>query len=974
MLPTTRYVFDLAGSLEKEFLAKPDSGQFASRVSAALAPWLACYAGRPSTSVEVWDENPIVGVHLLMRSTDPCPLTGKPPRSLAIEWLQTATLPPGQLPGTTTKDQPWLEREIGGCERFGDLDVAVLQITHLLLEFKSQLTPEILDRWRLMLKPYGGLPRLHPYVDPHGECFAFKVIETENHILLQEVGRILVNQLMAEIDPSDAYSNTLNEPWLRSFLLQLVRRDFYEFNSLPYSRYQLKALLALNNFAQSPVLKKSAEGVLNWLVAKHALSANLDRDHRTYRRQPTPQRYGKASWWGSGNVATVPMLSLLVGPLQHAHQDVDLESRLAGGEEGFSAIPNVKDFPDLGTMHENNLVAIIDVATTSYRVPPALVGWLEHRFTSDEANRVTYLQAFSHTSPLQDDPNLFRQANGGVELSSGNRNWSIVAGGVPVPPGDPGKLPGGISWGAHGVWSGGVAGSVAGVALAGTPAFAPVAAVVAAVGVLSEALSDNRAREAQSDILWREQPAIMRETILIPTPNGLSRSQTIRFGNTLVTPFSSPVSPKVIGNRLCVTHGFACGFDLRMPTRPFPDAPLEGCPFQTTLPPQLEVASLEVVADGRQLKDWLGCLVYGAQPDDVGGWRIWQYESGALAISDGKTTAVWVERDALGKATRVRYRFRDPGTPDDLFFMVATLNRTQLPLGAVPGGSPWKFIADPGEAEFGRGDLEIEGDHSAPVEVVLARCGFYNFHTTGRFCAGDVPPLYVDVSDWPKQPFSCAVENFRGQLLVMEVGSCPGTNSPYGFYVAVKRYDCTRGLCPPFAQSYGFVVVAPSRGWSRQEFIDLVLPSIDAQELLGGGQFRTGQLVSVAVPVSPPVSSTPDGWRPSGPASAHGVTFQWTISGDAQVLMDVLDSETAGILAQPHPAWPTAHGAVFAPDVDSTRSFPLFQSGGNGCFTVAGLPTVSESDPPGLLVDMRGTGVPFIDNTMPSSALGGRCS
>ena len=63
------------------------------------------------------------------------------------------------------------------------------------------------------------------------------------------------------------------------------------------------------------------------------------------------------------------------------------------------------------------------------------------RFTDDEANRVTYVQFVRHTSLVKDDPALFAQSNAGVELYAGNRNWTILAGGVPVAPGEPGPPP-----------------------------------------------------------------------------------------------------------------------------------------------------------------------------------------------------------------------------------------------------------------------------------------------------------------------------------------------------------------------------------------------------------------------------------------------------------------------------------------------------------------------------------------------------
>src|SRR5262249_18300011 len=161
-----------------------------------------------------------------------------------------------------------------------------------------------------------------------------------------------------------------------------------------------------------------AQGVLNWLFTKQVFSSNLDRDHRPYRRRPEPDRYSYSPWWGSATTATTIASSLLIGPLAHIHSDLDL--RLDDNSE--KAIADLDHHPDLGAAGEYFVADFVNIADTTYRLPETLRSWAADRFTDDEADRTTYLQAFVHHTSTADDPHLFRQSNGGAEVVSGNRN------------------------------------------------------------------------------------------------------------------------------------------------------------------------------------------------------------------------------------------------------------------------------------------------------------------------------------------------------------------------------------------------------------------------------------------------------------------------------------------------------------------------------------------------------------------------
>jgi len=62
---------------------------------------------------------------------------------------------------------------------------------------------------------------------------------------------------------------------------------------------------------------------------------------------------------------------------------------------------------------------------------------------------------------------------------------------------------------------------------------------------------------------------------------------------------------------------------------------------------------------------------------------------------------------------------------------------------------------------------------------------------------------------------------------------------------------------------------------------------------------------------------------------------------------------------------------VTAPDAPGASS-RLLQSTGAGCFTLAGLPSAADTNPSGVLVDLRMAATPVV-REMPTSELAGAC-
>ena len=196
----------------------------------------------------------------------------------------------------------------------------------------------------------------------------------------------------------------------------------------------------------------------------------------------------------------------------------------------------------------------------------------------------------------------------------------------------------------------------------------------------------------------------------------------------------------------------------------------------------------------------------------------------------------------------------------------------------------------------------------------------------------------------------------------MQAGSCQ-PSSVYGLFVYVWDKPCI-GYCPNGASRFGFVVVAPSRGWTFEEF----KKAIEDGFVTLPHMYAATEAHPILVPISPAITKNPDGsWTTIGPPSSHKVTFQWGPGG--QLILD--DTGAPGFYTT-DASTITANAHVSAPDTPSGGD--LIRNLGFGCFTVAGLPTPTTPDPPGLLVDLRDLNTPKVDETRKTSALANACN
>ena len=908
--------FDFSATLDRSHLIQPDPGNFntgfpGDRASAAFPAWFPCFVIPPTAL----GENEVSRLLLMMRRSTPCPVSGAIPRQQADAWLGTVGVG-NLLPGTTSESNP--------CKREGELDVALAGLLHLAFRDRAVLSPTTWSHLvNQVFKPWGGLPRSDPYVQPDGSCLLVGVLESENHILMQETDRFLINVLVSETDSGTTYDNSNNgvRDWILHFLQLAVRRDFYEFNSIPYAKYQLKALYLLHDYAPDQATTDAASGVLDWLYAKEATAANMLRDIRPFRRRPDAENFNGRDWFGSSTSAIAAEAALLVGGgLQNLHPDFDLTDDAAdtSGAGGGSVIADVQGYPALATASEGVFPEFTDVMDTTYRLPPQLAAWYTSRF-DNAANLETYLQVVHHREdegkPL--DPSRFLQSNDGVEIYSGNRNWTMSAGGIDVDASDPGAPLTAAAIGAAG-------GAAAGFVLGG-----PIGAV--AGGIIGGLFGGTAANAIQHSALWDTQGPVMRETSFVPTSAGLDRTQTLRFG------FPHPAKEGThIQGRTCVAEGFMCGFDIRMPSHPFPGS--------TCLQ---QVSGLPTVVDTfyqDHIRE-LGCLVLPPLP--YRDWSIWTFEGGQIVVNatDSPANPRWeyafvAEPDTPGKRS-VEVGWHLNAAHD--WYNIHALNGDGKEAALAGSGDPsnTNTFAD-GTASF---YLGAPGEEVADAqwEVTVEGCDpTYFIVRTGHECHSDLlPRLAVNLTPRPTQSFSCSAraEPETGSFGMEIGGSC--AKSPYGVYVYVYARGCSfADECPGNAQSWGFVIAAPSAGWTYDEFASQV-----TRHILANGTYSAIGDQQVFVPIDRTTDHTV-GFRLRTP----GVR-DWAITSDTGPAGQMISA-----LGSKIDSWPLAASSTSAAGVSSG---PFVDAHTNdGCFTVTAPATVA--DPRTLVVDLRNATIPSL--------------
>lgn len=230
-----------------------------------------------------------------------------------------------------------------------------------------------------------------------------RVAETENHRLMIETSRYLVNADIIDRLQSEGYDRVDEvrddqakvREWLLRRLQDIAAHDFREYNARPYTRYSLNAVLNLHDFAAvhgDPKLQTAARIVLDLSAAKFAATSNRGRRVPPFRRRSENDGYGDdfAPDQDPSHFYTC------VGGCDHEVTRAMLLSN------------QTQLLPDARTP-DGRMPLLIHGATSSYRIPPPAL--------SNAVDRKPMSQTIRHT---------------GVERVFQRPAFTVTAGGVPT--------------------------------------------------------------------------------------------------------------------------------------------------------------------------------------------------------------------------------------------------------------------------------------------------------------------------------------------------------------------------------------------------------------------------------------------------------------------------------------------------------------------------------------------------------------
>jgi hypothetical protein len=115
--------------------------------------------------------------------------------------------------------------------------------------------------------------------------------ETENHLLMINTSKYLKNQfIIQDLGPGSDDAEGFEEDqldlreWLLKSMQGFVQNDFIEYNSRPYQRLSMLAILNIYDFADDGDLRTGAELVLDYTTAKFAIGSSQGRRFVPFRR------------------------------------------------------------------------------------------------------------------------------------------------------------------------------------------------------------------------------------------------------------------------------------------------------------------------------------------------------------------------------------------------------------------------------------------------------------------------------------------------------------------------------------------------------------------------------------------------------------------------------------------------------------------------------------------------------------------
>ncbi|MEY8350900.1 hypothetical protein AALF16_21955 [Bacillus cereus] len=321
-----------------------------------------------------------------------------PNRVIAHAMLRTMNPGHGQV-GTEINEE-FLGIKIS---RKGDYDMTLIGLMVVAYRYRHLITNDELDFLLRVLVP-------HHLVGGHDKTIESYIVklevvpETENHMLMINSTRYLVNQIQFEKTGNQYYNNVQNglKSWLLRYLQIIAKHDFLEFNSRPYQRLALHAIFNLNEFAKDPDIRTAAQIILDYVSMKFAVSNNRTRRIPPFRR-----------------------LHEYMNRVCNVHRVLDHDTEGADALTGFFLMylgPSDRNRNPTDQFPEGWSGTALIAGLTDYRPPPAAYiiaierpGPYQHRF-------------YHGTRP--EVPEADEIADGGVEIYYSSPSFLLSAGGM----------------------------------------------------------------------------------------------------------------------------------------------------------------------------------------------------------------------------------------------------------------------------------------------------------------------------------------------------------------------------------------------------------------------------------------------------------------------------------------------------------------------------------------------------------------
>ncbi|MBO3749847.1 hypothetical protein J5X84_27520 [Streptosporangiaceae bacterium NEAU-GS5] len=242
---------------------------------------------RMNAPTGVADENATIQLiaHLHVLSLDPdFRIPGELPHKVVVNTLLRSSFQGLGAMGTQVDERPLGPLPIH-IQRPGDYDMALKGLMVVLHRYRHLLNAEQVDYIVRDLIP----PRLPGRIDFGFELYQLATTtlpETENHLLMMNSSKYLINKILFARTGDGRYDNDTNgvRDWLLRSMANFARHDFMEFNSRVYERMSLHVMLNLHEFGD-PKVQTAAQIVLDYIMTKFAVSSSRCRRVPPFRRK-----------------------------------------------------------------------------------------------------------------------------------------------------------------------------------------------------------------------------------------------------------------------------------------------------------------------------------------------------------------------------------------------------------------------------------------------------------------------------------------------------------------------------------------------------------------------------------------------------------------------------------------------------------------------------------------------------------------